>query len=99
MDDAIKHGLSDFRVKRRLTVDHTLHLTLLKIYEEGNSIRNLQMNREKLGHNDEKYTTTSCIVKIKLIPYLVNFHAGFLVRASRHVLQTRLKKCTNKYIS
>lgn len=33
-NNAIKHDLSDFRVKRWLTVDHTLHLTWLEI-EEG----------------------------------------------------------------
>lgn len=31
LDDAIEHGLSVFRVKRWLTVDHTLHLTWLDI--------------------------------------------------------------------
>lgn len=52
LDDAIKHGLSDFRVKRWLTVDHTLYLTWLEIYEEGNSLRNLQMNRLGFGNNE-----------------------------------------------
>ena len=51
LDDAIKHDLSDFRVKRWLTVDHTLHLTWFEI-EEGNTLGNLQMNRVKYGNNE-----------------------------------------------
>jgi hypothetical protein len=91
LDDAIEHDLSDFRVKRRLTVDHTLHLTWLEV-EVGKTLLNLQMNRIKFGNNEGKYTTTYCGVKTKLIPHLVNFHAGFLLQASPYGRQTRLKK-------
>jgi hypothetical protein len=45
LDDAINNDLSDFRVKRRLPVDHTLHLTWLEI-EEEKTLLDLQMNRE-----------------------------------------------------
>jgi len=91
LDDAIEHDLSVFRVKRWLTVDHTLHLTWFEI-EEGCVFGNLQMNPVKSGNNDGKYTTTYCGVKIKLIPYLVNFHACFFILPSRQGHQTRLKK-------
>ena len=42
---AMNHDLSDFRVKRWLTVDHTVYLTWLEV-EEGKTLSNLQMNRE-----------------------------------------------------
>ena len=91
LDDAIKHDLSDFRVKRWLTVDHTLYLTWLEI-EEGSTPGILQMNRVKFGNNEGKYTTTYCGVKAKLTPYLVNFHACFVQRRPSEGRQTRLKK-------
>jgi hypothetical protein len=37
-------------VKRWLTVDHTLHLTWLKVKE--NAFENLQMDREKYANNE-----------------------------------------------
>ena len=48
---AIQHDLSDFSVKRWLTVDHTLHLTWLEVDEE-NAFENLQMDREKYANNE-----------------------------------------------
>ena len=40
LNDAIEHDLSDFRVKRWLAVDHTLHLTWFEV-EEGKTLLEL----------------------------------------------------------
>jgi len=93
LDDTIKHDLSDFRVKRWLTVDHTLHLTWIEIIEEGKTLLNMQMNRVKFGNNEGKYTTTYCGVKTKLTPHLVNFHAGLMAQDALGGHETRSKIC------
>jgi len=96
---ARKHDSTDCRMKRWLAgIDHTLRLTWFEVVE-GKTLGNLQMNRVMFGNYVGKYTTTYSRVKANLTPYLVCFYAVPTVRASRQGRQTRLKKCTEKYIS